>query len=131
LANCDHFPHLLLGKPATFADELAFHLAHERDRSSKPQKSQAQEIAGDLCNSPRFSHGVLGPRKILTPAALPLPVGWKLIAMAVPMAAVSPAKVIIVTIAMTLATPIALRFIGSLHGTDVARSVLVITPYNV
>ena len=36
LAHGDGFPHLLLSEPAPSADELAFHLADERDGSSEP-----------------------------------------------------------------------------------------------
>jgi hypothetical protein len=45
LAHSNHFAHLFFGEPAALADQLAFHLAHERYWSAKAQGSKAQEIA--------------------------------------------------------------------------------------
>jgi hypothetical protein len=41
-------------------DELTFHLAYERDRSSKPHEPEAQKIARELLNSAVLQGCALG-----------------------------------------------------------------------
>jgi hypothetical protein len=48
LTHGDGLAHLLARQPAALGDELALHLADQRDGAAKPQQTQSQEIAHQI-----------------------------------------------------------------------------------
>jgi hypothetical protein len=48
LTDGDGLAHLLLGHPATLADEIALHLADQRHWAAEPEEPKAQEVGYDF-----------------------------------------------------------------------------------
>src|SRR5207249_11142201 len=50
LADGDALAHLLFAEPPLVADQLALHLAHERDRTAEAKDTEAQIIPDELAD---------------------------------------------------------------------------------